>query len=124
MTGLLEIHSAEYLAIETPGAAQVVELPVEVVELVEIPEQGPAGPPGATGAQGPQGNPGLSGANYVHQQMVPSATWVIAHGLNRYPSITIVDSAGSVVIGAVDYDSTNQITVTFSAAFGGSAYLN
>jgi len=121
---IIELRQTEYLVIDAPSDVQVVELPVETIELVEVAEQGLPGPQGLQGIQGETGAPGLSGANYVHQQMTPAATWVIAHGLNRYPSITIVDSAGTVVVGAVAYDSANQITVTFMAAFGGSAFLN
>lgn len=85
---------------------------------------GPSGGPGPQGPQGPQGPPGLSGANYVHVQGVPSTVWVIPHNLGRYPSITVVDSAGTVVRGDEEYTSINVITLTFSSAFSGEAYLN
>jgi len=121
---VVEIRTAEWLAIETPGDVQVVELPVETIELLEIPEQGPAGPPGVAGEPGPQGIPGLSGASYVHTQSVPEADWSIAHGLGRYPSVTVVDSAGTVVFGNVEYLSVNLVIVHFNGAFGGAAFLN
>ena len=124
MTDLIEISAPEYLVIEEPGDLQVLELAGTAVELVEVAEQGPAGPQGTPGATGPQGIPGLSGANYVHTQGVPSADWTITHGLNRYPSTTVVESAGTTVHGDVEYLSTNQIAIHFTAAFGGSAYLN
>jgi len=124
MTDVVEIRQSEWIAIETPGAAQVVEIPLAAVELLEIPEQGPAGPPGATGAPGPQGDPGLSGANYVHTQAVPAADWTVTHNLARFPSVTVIDSAGSTVIGDVEYLSNNAVAIHFTAAFGGSAYLN
>ena len=124
MSDLVEIRQTEWLAIETPGDVQVIELPVETIELLEIPEQGPAGPPGAAGAQGPQGIPGLSGASYVHTQAVPDADWSIAHNLGRYPSVTVVDSASTVVFGNVEYISVNLVIVHFNGAFGGAAFLN
>jgi hypothetical protein len=52
-----------------------------------------------------------------------SATWVITHTLGGRPSVTIVDSADTHVFGEVQYNSNTQITVTFSAAFSGKAYL-
>jgi hypothetical protein len=61
---------------------------------------------------------------YTHTQTSASATWTVAHNLNCKPSVTIVDSAGNVQIGEVLYDSDNQITLTFAAAFSGFAYLN
>lgn len=60
---------------------------------------------------------------YVHPQPEVSDTWVITHPLGGFPSVTIVDSAATAVIGDVKYDSETQITVTFSAPFSGFAYL-
>ena len=50
--------------------------------------------------------------------------WAIQHNYNKFPSITTVDSSGNVVIGDIFYNDSNLITVTFSAAFSGVAYLN
>ena len=66
----------------------------------------------------------VSQATYTHTQASAASSWVIAHNLGRRPSVTIVDSGGNVQIGDVLYNSDNQITVNFSAAFGGYAYLN
>jgi len=60
---------------------------------------------------------------YVHNQGAASAEWVIIHTLGGRPSVTVVDSAGTVVIGEVQYDSNTQVTVSFTAAFSGYAYL-
>lgn len=61
---------------------------------------------------------------YVHDQGLASAVWTITHGLNKYPTVFVVDSAGDEVEGAITHVSTTQLTVTFSAPFSGSAYLN
>ena len=63
-------------------------------------------------------------SGYIHNQTLPSNTWVISHDLNKNPSITVVDSTGEEVEGAVVINSLNQITITFCAAFSGKAYLN
>lgn len=60
---------------------------------------------------------------YVHTQGVASIEWVITHALGGRPSVTVVDSAGTVVIGEVQYDSDTQVTISFTAAFSGYAYL-
>ncbi len=70
-----------------------------------------------------------SDKHYVHNQIASSATWVIVHNLGKFPSVSIVDSAGTVVRGVVTYDSLNQCTITFfskgaPAPFSGKAYLN
>jgi len=60
---------------------------------------------------------------HEHIQGVASTTWVITHTLGGKPSVTIVDSADTHVFGEVVYNSTTQVTVNFSAAFSGKAYL-
>jgi len=63
-------------------------------------------------------------STFIHRQLTSSAIWNIQHNLNDYPSVTVIDSAGSVVIGEVTYNSVNDLTITFSAPFSGTAYLN
>ena len=68
---------------------------------------------------------GLTGdKHFVFTKSTPDSVWDITHDLDKYPSVTIVDSAGSVVIGDITYTSKSTLTVTFSAAFSGKAYLN
>lgn len=62
--------------------------------------------------------------NYVHNQLVPSNEWIIEHNLNKYPSVTVVDSGGNAVIGDINYKSMNEIVISFQSAFSGNAYLN
>lgn len=61
---------------------------------------------------------------YTHTQNVASAEWIIRHDLHKYPSVTVVDSAGTVVIGEVQYLSADEIKIIFTGAFSGKAYLN
>lgn len=61
---------------------------------------------------------------YIHTQNEASDIWRIDHQMGRYPSVTVVDSAGTMVFGDVNYDNENQVTITFTAAFSGKAYLN
>lgn len=61
---------------------------------------------------------------YVHTQGVSSDTWLITHNLGFYPNITVKDSGGSIVEGEITYTNSNSLTVTFSAAFSGIAYLS
>ena len=66
----------------------------------------------------------FNNVTFDFRQGVPSATWIIQHNLNKYPSATVVDSGKNVNIGDITYDSKNQITIRFSAPFSGEAYLN
>lgn len=62
--------------------------------------------------------------NYIHTQSSSATVWVVNHNLAKNCSVTVIDSAGTVVIGQVDYNSINQITLTFKASFSGKAYFN
>lgn len=65
-----------------------------------------------------------SSSTFVFTQSVAAADWVIAHNLNKFPSITVVDSAGTWVRGGAEYVDSNTIILHFSAPFSGTAYLN
>lgn len=62
--------------------------------------------------------------NYSHVQGSPSSSWSITHSLNKYPAITVFDSSGNEVEGDVVYSNLNQVVLTFSAAFAGTASFN
>ena len=62
--------------------------------------------------------------NYVHDQQTASATWVVTHNLGKFASVGIVDTAGDEVEGEVRHNSINQITINFTSAISGKAYIN
>jgi hypothetical protein len=61
---------------------------------------------------------------YNHTQGTASATWAIVHNLGWYPNVTVQDSSGSIVEGEINYTSSNTLTVSFTGAFRGNAYLS
>jgi hypothetical protein len=65
-----------------------------------------------------------SDKTYRHLQATPEAVWSVSHFLNKYPSVTVVDSAQTVIEGEVKYLNTNELTIRFSAAFSGEAHIN
>jgi len=67
---------------------------------------------------------GSGSFEYVEDFSSATDTWVINHNLGRYPSVSTVDSAGSIINGAITYNSANKITVVFTSATSGKAYLN
>lgn len=69
------------------------------------------------------GGAGGNTRRHVHTQASPSTTWVINHTLGGKPSVSVVDSADTMVVGEVTYNSNSQVTVEFTAAFSGYAYL-
>ena len=77
----------------------------------------------APGPQGPQGPAGSGGSFYVHTQNTPASAWVIIHNLNGNPTAVVFDSGGSQCEGTFSYQSLNQMTITFTSAFAGIAYI-
>jgi hypothetical protein len=67
---------------------------------------------------------GSGDLHFIFNQLVPSAIWNVTHNLNKYPSVTVVDSGGTIVVGDINYIDTNNLTITFSFIFSGKAYMN
>jgi hypothetical protein len=65
-------------------------------------------------------------ATFVYTQAIAANPWVVVHNLGKYPSVSVTDSnvTPRVVYPQVDYDSANQVTITFSGNQAGKAYLN
>lgn len=76
------------------------------------------------GIGGGVGVPAVYDKFYMHVQATAAAEWTVAHNLHKRPAVTVVDSADSVVVGAVEYIDENNVKITFSAAFSGRAYCN
>ena len=62
--------------------------------------------------------------NYVYEQLNPTNSWTINHGLNKRPSITIIDLNDNVVYGDIQYINDNQVTLIFSKPFTGKVIFN
>lgn len=117
--GEVNTHSSVTTPSVTTGHAGLT--PGPSVTVSEVGPQGPTGPAGDTGPAGPQGSAG--GSSFTYSQMSASTVWTITHNLGRYPPVTIVNEEGDEVFGDVHYASNEVVTVTFSAAFSGIAYL-
>jgi hypothetical protein len=82
----------------------------------------------SVGAQGPAGSGDL---NAVHTQDAAASTWQVTHNLGKYPSVSVVDTANTLVNGKVLYEdwstnqpSTSKLQIIFTATFAGKAFLN
>ena len=75
-------------------------------------------------APGPQGASGDTAAIfYVHTQAIAGAVWTINHNLGGEPTAVVLDSAGTQCEGTFSYPSKNQMVITFTSAFTGTAYV-
>lgn len=128
-----------FITVTRTKTDSVVEEPAD--RLLEIHDPGVAGPPnvltvgtvtsGTTAVTITGTAPSqvlnfvlpISGS-YTHTQSGASSTWTINHNLGYYPSVSVVDSGENLVIGDVTYISTNTLSVSFTASFGGKAYLS
>lgn len=97
----------------------------DIIQLLGIfPHLGPYFSEGTNTVTVP-GTSNLGGDKHVvHMQTSPQTTWTIIHNMDKYPSVTVVDSGNSVIIGDVSYLSVNVLEVSFGFGFAGKAYLN
>lgn len=65
----------------------------------------------------------IESRSYSYTQVVPANLWTVTHNLNKYPSVSISDSAGNEIFGDVKYTSLNDITISFTCEITGTAYL-
>lgn len=61
---------------------------------------------------------------FTHEQALASMTWAIVHNLGFYPSVAAVTYGGNQIIGDVQYLDKNSLTVEFTVALSGFAYLS
>jgi hypothetical protein len=109
-----------------------IDLQIDMLEAAQLEflfPEGPPGPPGPKGSQGPRGYTGPPGppgpeTTYPFVQSAASVSWDIIHNLNRYPSVTVIDSGGSEIIPNLSYISANEVVLSFANPTSGTAYLN
>lgn len=66
-----------------------------------------------------------SDKNFVHVQSTAAAIWTFTHNLGKKPSVTIIDSAGSIILAKITYTNLNSITIDFNgSATSGEAICN
>lgn len=128
----------KYVTVTQKKSVSVVTEPAD--QVLEVHDPGVAGPPntltigtvttGTASANitGVAPNQVLnlvypSSIRHVHTQGTAATTWTINHALGGYPSVSVVDSAKTVVFGEVNYVSISQVVVNFTSAFSGYAYL-
>jgi hypothetical protein len=61
---------------------------------------------------------------FVFAQAVPATTWNIIHNLEKFPSVSVVNSNNIIMYGNTTYTDNNNLTINFTAGFSGKAYLN
>lgn len=98
----------------------IVEFVTTSYELTGVAEVGPPGPKGDPGEDGDAGSPDK---NFVHE-FTNLSTMIIEHGLDKYPSVYVQDSAGDEVEGDINHIDTNTTEITFTGSFSGRAVFN
>lgn len=66
----------------------------------------------------------ISDKYFIFTQAIASTTWTISHGLNKKPSVTVVDNLGRKMRTVIAYVDDNNLTSETNSAISGKAYLN
>ena len=59
-----------------------------------------------------------------YEENTATNPWVVTHGLNKFPSVTVVNRNGVEVYAKVTHDDENNVTITFAGDTAGKAYFN
>lgn len=77
---------------------------------------------------GDEGSGGIvTGSSYLHSQPTTATSWIVAHNLNfQYPNVEVISAnkslAGTYNEPEIAYDSTTQLTCTFTIGTSGYCY--
>lgn len=61
---------------------------------------------------------------YYHTQAATAEEWEIEHNLGKYPSVTVVSSAGEEIYCDKTFVSINKVVLNFGTPISGAAFLN
>lgn len=118
----LDLTGAEGVTVDLVQSEVTLDVVEGDITLEVLGEVGPRGP---QGIQGPVGPPGpATFAFYRHSQAAASDRWLVDHDLVYPPSVTVVDSAGTVLIADVTYLDDFHIQIDFGWPTAGYAYLS
>ena len=67
---------------------------------------------------------GAQDKNFTFSQGSAASTWTVAHYLNKFPSVTVKLSNGKIGQACITHQDKNNLTIEFSGANSGTAYLN
>lgn len=62
--------------------------------------------------------------NFIYTQIQPDTIWTVEHPLNKKVSVTVTDTAGTVVEGKVTINNGSKVVIEFNFPFNGEAILN
>ena len=66
----------------------------------------------------------LADKHFEWPQDVAITKWTIPHNLNKFPSVSVVNTNNFIIYGDVEYIDNNNLTIEFSTGISGKAYIN
>ena len=127
-TASFDVEGGIIEVVRQTSAVITVDNPASEILRIDTPgPQGPRGVPGPAGDPGPPGPQGPTGATGeptpVFEQHFADAVfiWVIHHGLNLYPVVTLYDESQQEISGDISLPDRNTVVVTFAVPFAGTA---
>jgi hypothetical protein len=66
----------------------------------------------------------VSQGGYEHSQDLIAYTWLVYHGLQKYPAVTVIGTDGIEYEGSVEHIDKNNVAIFFSQPLAGTATFN
>ena len=66
----------------------------------------------------------VNNKEFIFTQAVPSIEWTVQHNMDKFPSVSVVNTNNILMYGNTTYVDANNLIINFSAGFSGKAYLN
>jgi hypothetical protein len=107
--------------IELRDGVDVMVVPPAVPTVLVVPPANALVVLPVPGIPGPVGPAGDGGTSFL--QTEPSATWIIPHGLGRYPSSVTVIIGSTELTTDVEYPDRDTVTITFADPVSGRAEI-
>lgn len=67
---------------------------------------------------------GMADKSFTYYSNGPAKTWYVYHGLEKNPSVSVLNTANTEIKGQVNYLSENEVEIKFNNPIEGKAIFN
>ena len=104
-----------------PGETATIEIEVQMLAPYSEPTVTKVGPP--SNPVFTLGIPPTPPARHIETLDASKTEWVVNHGLDHYPNVQVVDSAGDVILVNIEHVDSNIAILRYNTPMTGRAFF-